>query len=167
MFSPCLLKLTLGDLDEKTFINVVKYISSINFTQISQLQLLSLSLLNIITSFSSLKTQLKKLFSIHFFFLEELYLYNNLIIYENEVKDLLNILNNNWIRVIGFSLRNFTNGITQLNEEETSKLIYFKDNKSRIHYLLYKLFKGNKKIINNINALLFASEKLTLITNFN
>ena len=110
---------------------------------------------------------MKKLFSIHFFFLEELYLYNNLIIYENEVKDLLNILNNNWIRVIGFSLRNFTNGITQLNEEETSKLIYFKDNKSRIHYLLYKLFKGNKKIINNINALLFASEKLTLITNFN
>ena len=167
LFSSGLLKLTLGDLDEKTFINVVKYISSINFTQISQLQLLSLSLLNIITSFSSLKTQLKKLFSIHFFFLEELYLYNNLIIYENEVKDLLNILNNNWIRVIGFSLRNFTNGITQLNEEETSKLIYFKDNKSRIHYLLYKLFKGNKKIINNINALLFASEKLTLITNFN
>ncbi len=167
LFSSSLLKITLGDLDEKTFINVVKYLSKISFTQISQLQFLSLSLLNIITSFSSLKTQLKKLFSIHFFFLEEIYLYNNLIINKNEAKELLEILNNNWTRVVGFSLINYMNGIDELNEEETSKLIYFKDNKTNKYYFLYKLFKGNKKILKNIYPFLFLSDQLTFVKNFN
>ena len=110
---------------------------------------------------------MKKLFSIHFFFLEELYLYNNLIIYENEAKELLEILNNNWTRVVGFSLINYMNGIDELNEEETSKLIYFKDNKTNKYYFLYKLFKGNKKILKNIYPFLFSSDKLTLVKNFN
>ena len=167
LFSPCLLKLTLGDLDEKTFINVVKFLSKISFTQISELQFLSLSLLNIITSFSSLKTHLKKLFSIHLVFLEEMYLYNNLIINEKEKKELLEILNHNWTRVVGFSLRNFMNGNNILNEKETSTLIYLKDNTSKKYYFLYKLFKGKKKILNNIYPFLFSSDKLTLITIFN
>ena len=163
LISSRLLKISIGDLDLITFENIVNHLSKISFSQISQLASINISLLNSITNFSDVKKQLRKLFFIHYCFLDEIFLYNHIIFDKKEVNELLEILNKNWIRNIGFSIyKSLNEENNSITNELFSKLIYFQEQTPRKHIILYKLFKGNRKILTNIYSYLYKSDKVNI-----
>ena len=163
LISSRLLKISIGDLDLITFESVVNHLSKISFSQISQLESINISLLNSITNFSDVKKQLRQLFFIHYCFLDEIFFYNHIIFDKKEVNELLEILNKNWIRNIGFSIyKSLNEENNNITNELFSKLIYFQEQKPRKHIILYKLFKGNRKILTNIYSYLYKSDKVNI-----
>ena len=99
IISPNLIVLSIGDLDLITFIKLVEYLTSYNFSINSVLKNLSIKLLNKITSFNTeIKLILRKLFNIKIKTLLEIKLFTNIII-DNRAKYLylLKILEYNWV----------------------------------------------------------------------
>ena len=99
LISPNLVKLSIGDLDVVSFDELVKYLTSYEFSSQSVLTNLSIKLLKKVSSFNTkIKLILRKLFEIKIKSLLELKIFSNLII-TNKVGYiyLIKIIKNNWI----------------------------------------------------------------------
>ena len=99
LISPNLVKLSIGDLDMISFEELVKYLTSYEFSNKSVLTSLSIKLLKKVSNFNTkIKLILRKLFEIKIKSLLELKLFSNLII-NNKVGYiyLIKIIKNNWI----------------------------------------------------------------------
>ena len=141
-----LIFISIGDLDETSFLYLVNFLYSINFSQKSNLKEISLKLLCMITNFEQIKLSLKKLFAISINSLKKINLYTNLFLEEeNQFNELIQIINYNFIESykIEVNLR-FNN---KDKEKYSKELNYIKMNDNRRYILLRRLFKGKNKII--------------------
>ena len=128
IISPNLIKLSIGDLDIITFGELVKYLTSYEFSINSSLTNLSIKILRNITSFDvKLKFTLQKLFNIKIKSLLELQLFSNIIITDKiSYLYLIKILNNNWI----------PSYIIKINKKSKDILNRFSNNKNNIKFLV-------------------------------
>ena len=99
LISPNLTILSIGDLDLISFSNLVKYLTSYNFSSKSKLNTLNIKLLNIITIFNTeMKIILRELFGIKIKSLLNFKLFTNIIIKNKaDYSYLIKILKYNWI----------------------------------------------------------------------
>ena len=98
LISENLVILNIGDCDIYTFRELTKFLTSYKFSRKSELQKISISLLNSIIKYTSeIKTIFYKLFSINIKQLIELNLYTNIYIFKDEYNDIVNILKYNYI----------------------------------------------------------------------
>ena len=128
--SDSLVVLCLGDCDLYTFKELVKHLTSYQFSSRSSLSKLSLSLIKSLKNLTKVVYSLFfKLFNIKIKQLEKLNLYTNIIIsHTKEYIYLLNIFNNNWI----------SSSILTLNKksEEIYKLKKCQEEKNKLKYLV-------------------------------
>ena len=157
-----LIFISIGDLDEISFVYLVNSLYSIKFTQNSHLKEISLKLLSMITSFEQIKLPLKKLFAISINSLKKIKLSTNLIFEdEKEFKDLNQIMNYNFFETYNLEIN------VKLNNEEKEKyskeLNYIKMNDNKRYIILRRLFKGKNKIIKECLKYLYHIGKPNII----
>ena len=137
LISTNLIILNIGDLDLKTFSNLVYYLTSYEFSSKSSLQSLNIKLMNKITEFNmTIKLLLQKLFYIKIKNLLELKLFSNIIIKDTfNYLHLFKFINFNWIPSYVITL----NKISYLN-----KVDYYTKNLS---FLIFPTIEKNSSNI--------------------
>ena len=154
--------ISIGDLDETSFLYLVNFLYSISFTQKSSLNEISLKLLSMITNFEQIKLTLKKLFSIYINSLKKINLYTNLLFEEeNQFNELIQIINYNFVETYKIEVNlQFYN---KDKEKYSKELNYIKMNDNRRYIILRRLFKGKNKIIKECLKFLYHIGKPTFI----
>ena len=129
IISESLIILNIGNCDNHTFKELVKYLTSFKFSFRSSLSILSISLVKSLRVLNKeIYSLLFKIFNIKIKQLKQLNIYSNIII--NHIKEyiyLLTIFNNNWISSCILTLNTKSEDIYQLSEcqNERNKLKYF------------------------------------------
>ena len=154
--------ISIGDLDETSFLYLVNFLYSISFTQKSSLNEISLKLLSMITNLEQIKLTLKKLFSIYINSLKKINLYTNLLFEEeNQFNELIQIINYNFVETYKIEVNlQFYN---KDKEKYSKELNYIKMNDNRRYIILRRLFKGKNKIIKECLKFLYHIGKPTFI----
>ena len=157
-----LISLSIGELDEVSFIHLINFITSINFTLHSNLNLISIKLLTIISNFKKLKPTLKKLFNISINALKEIDLLTNFDLEEeNDFIELVSLMNYTFTE--RFYLEIDSEQYKPEDRERFKKgLVFFKMSNNRRYTVLRRLFKSNK-IIKECLSYLYPLEKLNLV----
>ena len=151
-----LITISIGYLDEITFINFSNFISKFSFTNNSQLKFISIQLLFFVCNFKKIKLNIKKLFNIYIKDLKEIYLLTNLIIKNNEFKELISILDLNFTEKIKFEFDGD-------NANKIKKLNYFSIKDNQKYIILKRLFKGKINIIKQCLTFLYPTKRLKII----
>ena len=157
-----LISLSIGELDEVSFIHLINFITSINFTLHSNLNLISIKLLTIISNFKKLKPTLKKLFNISINSLKEIDLLTNFgLEEENDFIELVSLMNYSF--TARFYLEIDSEQYKPEDRERFKKgLVFFNMSNNRRYTVLRRLFKSNK-IIKECLSYLYPLEKLNLV----
>ena len=157
-----LISLSIGELDEVSFIHLINFITSINFTLHSNLNLISIKLLTIISNFKKLKPTLKKLFNISINALKEIDLLTNFDLEEeNDFIELVSLMHYSF--TARFYLEIDSEQYKPADRERFKKgLVFFKMSNNRRYTVLRRLFKSNK-IIKECLSYLYPLEKLNLV----
>ena len=150
-----LITISIGYLDEITFIHFSNFISKFSFTNISKLKYISIQLLSFVCDFIKIKLNIKKLFNIYIKDLKEINFITNLKIKNNEINDIANILDLNFTEKIYFESNNNI-------ENKIEKLNYFSIQDNQKYIILKRLFKGNINIIKQCLSFLYPTKKLKM-----
>lgn len=137
----------IGELDLFSFNNLVENITKYNFCKNCNLEEISISLNKIIMKIDNeIKIIIAKLFNIYMKSLKSINLYTNFIITIKEFKDIINLLENNWIPSYRIIFNNQSNEIIKDNKQLLNKIEYI----MRIIYEKhYNENKNDKKKINS------------------
>ena len=150
-----LITISIGFLDEITFIHFSNFISKFSFTSNSKLEFISIQLLSFICNFKKIKLNIKKLFSIYIKNLKKINFLTNLKIKNNEFKELINILDLNFTEKINFEYH-------ENDENKIEKLYYFSIKDNQKYIILKRLFKGKVNIIKQCLTFLYPTKKIKL-----
>ena len=151
-----LITISIGFLDEITFIHFSNFISKFSFTSNSKLEFISIQLLSFICNFKKIKLNIKKLFSIYIKNLKKINFLTNLKIKNNEFKELINILDLNFTEKINFEYH-------ENDENKIEKLYYFSIKDNQKYIILKRLFKGKINIIKQCLTFLYPTKRLKII----
>ena len=138
--------LNIGDFDIYSFREIVKFLTSYNFSRNSSLQKMSISLLNSVIQYSNvIKTILGRIFSIKIRQLMELNIYTNVYVDKEQYYDLINIFKNNWISKCTLLLNSKSKiDFNYLENGKHNDLIYLVS-----HCLEDKLMENNELVLRN------------------
>lgn len=153
-----LILLNIGDCDIYSFRELVKFLTSYNFSKKSSLQKLSISLLNSIIEYTGdIKKILGRIFSIKIKQLIELNIYTNIYINKEQYDNLIDILKNNWISkcTLIFNPKSDKN-INFFEEGKNDDVLYLIP-----HCLEDKLMENNDLVIRN--KIFFDKEKKNIL----
>ncbi len=146
-----LLSISIGDLDEISFIYFIKYITKINFTQQSKLNSISIELLSMISNPQKIESSIQKLFNIYIHSLKEINFHSNLYIDKKKHNEFVNILNLNFTETINIDIH---------QEQKIKRLLYFPLKEKDKYMILKRIFKGKIRIIKECLTYLYPSERV-------
>lgn len=184
LLSTNLQSLTLGDLDEFTFRQIVKFITKKQWRTNSELKSLAIGLLGIVTTFESIEQDFEKLVNIYIKNLENFNFYSHLIITKVEYQKIMSYLNYSWIKTMFLEINMRSRAEIQefLGELRKSKNIkdltaYFTSNcenkeemqykMNMIYFYLKKKVKNPRIIRNKICEFLVKGEKINITEEYN
>ena len=158
-----LISLSIGELDEISFIHLINYISSINFILKSNLNLISIKLLSMISNFKKLKSTLRRLFTISINSLKEIDLLTNFYLEEeNDFIEFVSLIN--YCFIGKFYLEINSEQYKPIDREIFKKgLRYFKMKENINFIILRRIFKGKNKIIKECLSFLYPIENINLV----